>query len=73
MTAIRNQPLLWFMLIGALLFAVDTLFTIDRQAVYVGPALRQRLGNLWEVQTGQTPTEQELAALVENWIQAEVL
>ena len=68
-----KQPLLWFALIGILLFVVDEQFSIDRNEILVTAAMQERLGGLWTTQTGLTASEQELDALVENWIREEIL
>ena len=68
-----KQPLLWFALIGILLFVVDEQFSIDRNEILVTVAMQERLGGLWTTQTGLTASEQELDALVENWIREEIL
>ena len=64
---------LWFALIGILLFVVDEQFSIDRNEILVTAAMQERLGGLWTTQTGLTASEQELDALVENWIREEIL
>lgn len=68
-----KQPLIWFALIGLALFVIDGQFTVNRNEVFVSSALRDRLGTLWLTQTGQAASATELDALVENWIQEEVL
>jgi len=42
-----KQPLLWFALIGILLFVVDEQFSIDRNEILVTVAMQERLGGLW--------------------------
>ena len=73
MRRLLQQPLLWFLLIGVLLFAADELLSVDRVDIYAGPDLQRRLGNLWQTQTGQPAKAQELESLVNNWIEEEVL
>jgi hypothetical protein len=73
MQSILKQPLLWFFVIGSLLFAVDSFFSENRNEIYVSAALQDRLGLLWETQTGLTASTEELDSLVNNWIQEEVL
>jgi parvulin-like peptidyl-prolyl isomerase len=73
MPPILKQPLLWFFAIGSLLFAVDSLFSVNRNEIYVSAALQERLGLLWQTQTGLTASTEELDSLVNNWIEEEVL
>ena len=68
-----KQPLLWFFFIGTVLFVADSLFSVDRNEIYVSVALQERLGLLWQTQTGLTASTEELESLVNNWIQEEVL
>ncbi|HJO12543.1 MAG: peptidylprolyl isomerase [Gammaproteobacteria bacterium] len=73
MRSFIKQPLFWFFIIGTVLFAADSLFSVDRSEIYVSVALRERLGLLWQTQTGLTASSEELDSLVNNWIQEEVL
>ena len=50
MRSLIKQPLLWFFIIGTVLFAADSLFSADRSEIYVSVALRERLGLLWQTQ-----------------------
>jgi hypothetical protein len=68
-----KQPLLWFALVGILLFVVDEQFSIDRNEIIVTAAMQERLGTLWTKQTGLVASAEELDALVENWIREEIL
>ncbi len=71
--AILKQPLLWFALVGILLFIVDEQFSVDRNEIVVTSAMQERLGTLWTTQTGLVASDEELDALVENWIREEIL
>lgn len=73
MRGILKQPLFWFCLIGCFLFAADSLLFVSRNEIYVSTAIRERLGLLWETQTGTTASNNELDSLVKNWIEEEVL
>ena len=73
MSRLLKQPLLWFVTIGGVLFLADALFSIDRTEITVSSAMRDRLGTLWQTQTGQAATAAELDSLVENWVREEVL
>ena len=71
--SILKQPLLWFSLIGALLFLADSRLTEERTEIIITPSLRDRLTNLWTTQTGLSASEAEIDSLVENWVKEEVL
>ena len=58
--AFLKQPLLWFTLIGILLFILDEQFSIDRNEIIVTAAMQDRLGGLWTTQTGLIASEKEL-------------
>ena len=71
--SILKQPLLWFSLIGALLFLADSRLKEERSEIIVTPTLRDRLANLWTTQTGLIASEAEINSLLENWLKEEVL
>lgn len=71
--SVFKQPLLWFLVIGLLLFIADNQFSVGRNEIIISPVLRERLATLWTTQTGLVATEAELDALVENWLQEEVM
>lgn len=73
MKRLLRQPLLWFFSIGGLLFVIDYFYPVDRNEIYVSVALRDRLGILWQTQTGLTASPEELDSLINNWIEEEVL
>lgn len=73
MQKIFKQPLVWFCLIGGILFVADSWLSVSRNEIYVSVALRDRLGLLWETQTGMTASKNELDSLVQNWIEEEAL
>lgn len=65
-----KEPLLWFILIGAVLFFADR-FT-GPQPIIVDETVRTQIANLWETQMGMAPTEKELDSLVHNWVREEI-
>ena len=73
MRRLPRQPLLWFVVIGGLLFIIDSLYLVDRNEIHVSAALENRLGLLWQTQTGLVASPEELDSLVNNWIEEEVL
>jgi len=67
-----KEPLLWFFIVGGLLFAVDGYFSQQPDRVVVNAAVKERLGKLWKVQTGNEATAEELESIVQNWLREEV-
>ena len=70
--SIFKEPLLWFFIVGGLLFAADTYYFKQPDTVVVDAAVKERLGNLWEVQTGKGASPDELESIVQNWLKEEV-
>ena len=68
-----REPLLWFLIVGAFLFAADSYFSRQPETVVVDESVRNRLNKLWQVQMGNPATQVELDSLVQNWIREEVL
>ena len=66
-----REPVLWFCLIGALLFTANHLQQTDR--IVIDDAVRARISALWQAQMNQPPTEPELQSLVDAWLRQEVL
>lgn len=68
-----REPLLYFLLVGAALFAVtDLLGRNDGHRIVVSDADRARLSDQWRAQMGRAPTESQLQALIDQWIREEV-
>lgn len=70
---ILKQPLVWFALVGTLLFVADEQLSVDRNEIIVTAAIQKRLSDLWTSQTGSVASVEELDSLIENWISEEVL
>ena len=70
---ILKNPLFGFLLLGSVLFLLDSLAGSDRQSIVVSVAQQQRLAALWETQTGSVVTPEQLDSLVKNWVEEEVL
>jgi hypothetical protein len=73
-----REPLLHFLVFGALLFAGYSLFSgraedQARQRIEVGPAEVEWLSTNWEARWRRPPTEAELRGLVDDWVRQEVL
>lgn len=77
MKAIFREPLLHFLIIGALLFVlygyVGDDSEPDNASIVVGKARIERIQTAWEKQWRRLPTEDELEKLVEQFVQEEVL
>ena len=65
-----KEPVVWFILIGVLLFTAER-FT-GPQPIIVDDTVRIQIASLWETQMGQPPSQQELDSLVHNWVREEV-
>ena len=68
-----RSPFFGFLLVGSLLFLLDSLARSDRKTIVVSAAQQQRLSTLWETQTGSSATPEQLDSLVSNWIEQEIL
>ena len=64
-----KEPLLWFVVIGVILFTVDSYKLSD--PIVVNDAVKDQIADLWETQMGSRPTDKELAPLVHRWIREE--
>jgi peptidyl-prolyl cis-trans isomerase C len=65
-----KEPLLWFVLIGGILFTADHFSAPD--AIIVDDAVRNQIATLWETQMGKGPSAKELDSLVHDWVRQEV-
>lgn len=71
-----REPLLHFIVLGALLFAVDSLIASredDPNTIVLGAALDAEANRVFESSRGRLPNEEELAALRRVWLDNEVL
>lgn len=70
---VLREPLLYFLLVGGLLFVLADRFGGDElYRIAVTPAERTRLADQWQAQMGRPPTDAELDALVEQWTREEI-
>jgi peptidyl-prolyl cis-trans isomerase C len=68
-----REPLIYFLLTGAALFAAGEFFGgDDGQRIVVTDGERQRLADQWQVQMGRPPSHEELEGLTEQWIREEI-
>ncbi len=68
-----QEPLLWFALVGALLFWFSG--EIDQSAnnrIELTPQVQQRIADQWQVQMGREPKPEELQGLIDNWVKEEI-
>ncbi len=72
---IIREPLLHFLLIGAVIFAlyyVTNPETNTKQTIVIDDDLVKRIGNLFEKQWGRQPNDSEWTSLIDNEIREEV-
>ncbi|MDG1204982.1 MAG: peptidylprolyl isomerase [Pseudomonadales bacterium] len=68
-----RDPLLWFVLIGGILFGADHFLNSQADQIIVDDTVRQRLATLWQTQTGNPATAQEVDSLVQSWLKEEIM
>lgn len=71
-----REPLLHFVLLGGLLFAVDHALVSradDPRTIVVGAAVDKEAREVFQASRGQPPNDEELAALRQVWLDNEVL
>ncbi|MEJ1960607.1 MAG: hypothetical protein WDO56_03275 [Gammaproteobacteria bacterium] len=71
-----REPLLHFVVLGALLFAVDQFVlgrTDDPHTIVIGPEVDREAVEIFKGSRGRAPNEQELKALHGVWLDNEVL
>lgn len=71
---ISREPISWFLLLGALVFALDR-FTDDTPEleIIVDDALRERLSMVWQASYGRAPHPDELRGLINEHLVEEML
>lgn len=72
----RREPLLHFLVIGLLIFAVDHLVSPDSnedRVISVDEAVENKLISLFEEGKGRAPSDQDLERLIRRWVQNEVM
>jgi hypothetical protein len=68
-----KDPILWFLIVGAILFAGDSYFTAERESIVVDDQVKGRLNSLWQAQMGSPTTPEQLTSLVDAWVREEVM
>lgn len=70
---LARDPLLWFVLAGAGLFAVNfQLNRLDANTIVIDLPLVSKLSAQWQGQTGQPPTVQDMDLLISGYIKEEI-
>jgi hypothetical protein len=73
---ILREPIVHFLVGGALLFGLDAWRASDRDdpsyRIQVGRGQIEHLRQAWEAQSGRTPDSQEMAALIEDQVREEI-
>ncbi|MEL7450013.1 MAG: peptidylprolyl isomerase [Pseudomonadota bacterium] len=73
---VLNQPLLHFLVLGALLFAADFFLSSnadDPRSIVIDDAKYAEIAGIFSDNQGRAPTEEEMADLTIKWAQNEVL
>jgi parvulin-like peptidyl-prolyl isomerase len=71
---VRREPLVHFLVLGALLFgAIAVANHLKRPVVRIDAADIEQLATYWELQSQRPPTRQELAALIQERVDEELL
>lgn len=71
---VLNDRLVWFVVLGLLLFALDRFAERrDRQVIRIDLPLVEKLVAQWEGQTKRQPNARDLDALIEGYIREEIL
>ncbi|WNJ18428.1 peptidylprolyl isomerase [Pontibacter sp. G13] len=75
MSKFLSQPLVHFLLIGALLFGLYTWVSPDEPPaqILIGESEVNAWADKWELQWGRPPTSSEIAVLTEQFIESEIL
>lgn len=71
-----REPLVHFLLIGALVFGVSTAIDSVRReslTIAVTPTVRQTIEEMFAEQNGRPPTQAELSPLLDAWVRNEVM
>ena len=67
-----KSHVLWFVVLGAVIFVIDEQTSDPLDTIVVDAALERQLAVLWTAQVQREPTKEEIANLVEDWITEEI-
>jgi len=74
LSRLAREPLVRFLLIGAVLFAgMQAIRSVERPVVRIDAAELDQLAAYWEAQTGRRPNKSELAGIINDRIDEELL
>lgn len=68
-----KSHLFWFLSIGASIFLIDALLSDRQDEIVIDEAVTARIASLWQLQMKRAPVQEELDALVADWIVEEML
>src|SRR5258708_14361249 len=72
----RREPLLQFVLLGALIFGVDAVLhppPKDEKVITVTKAMRQAFIDNFDEDKLRTPSDAEMEKMIESWVASEIL
>lgn len=69
----HKQPLPYFLALGALIFALDSVLSQDDNVIVVSQAVRSEVALKTELELGRTPQPEEVQAALEQWRETEAL
>ena len=75
-SALSREPLVHFLLLGLLLFALDRLLhpaVADNHVIVVSKAMRQSIIDNYDEDKARAPSDAELKAALDNWVGEEIL
>jgi hypothetical protein len=72
MKQIIKEPIIWFVLIALLLFIAESTITPDLDPIILNDKVTTRISALWTAQMRQPPSQEELNALVDDWVNEEM-
>jgi hypothetical protein len=70
---LAREPLVYFVLLGALIFAVDAALRRDVETIRLTPSVREELARSLQVRLGRPPESNEVQAEIERWRQEQAL
>ena len=73
MKGLFRSSFFWFLVIGALIFAVNAQLNNPAYELIVDDRVVARISALWKSQMGRPPTASELRHLTDNWVNEELL
>ena len=68
-----REPLVYFVLVGALIFGLDFARRRNDETIHVTPAVRDEVARAMRTRLGRAPDASELAIEIEHWKQQEAL